>query len=93
MEVSFQSNQEKLLFEENRRKTNQNIVNYRDKLILNINESNKHRLIRNRELLTNRIETSKYNWINFIPKILYEQFSKVGNLYFLFLAILQVIVY
>ena len=92
MEVSFQSKQEKLLSEENHKKIHQNMVNLKNKLIININESNKLRLARNKELTTNRIETSKYNLINFIPKILYEQFSKVGNLYFLFLAILQVII-
>lgn len=38
----------------------------------------------------NKIRTSKYTYWNAIPKILLEQFSKVGNIYFLILAILQV---
>ena len=31
----------------------------------------------------NSISTSKYNFVNFIPKNLAEQFSKMANLYFL----------
>jgi hypothetical protein len=31
----------------------------------------------------NSISTSKYNYFNFIPKNLAEQFSKMANLYFL----------
>jgi phospholipid-transporting ATPase len=37
----------------------------------------------------NHISTSKYNIITFLPKFLYEQFSKYANLFFLFTAILQ----
>ncbi|KAL1925325.1 uncharacterized protein VTP21DRAFT_208 [Calcarisporiella thermophila] len=37
----------------------------------------------------NKIRTSKYTLINFIPKNLFEQFRGVANLYFLFLAVLQ----
>ena len=37
----------------------------------------------------NYISTSKYTWYNFIPKILYEQFSKMSNIYFVIIAILQ----
>ena len=39
--------------------------------------------------LKNYISTSKYTWYNFIPKILYEQFSKMSNIYFIIIAILQ----
>ena len=39
--------------------------------------------------LKNYISTSKYSWYNFIPKILYEQFSKMSNIYFVIIAILQ----
>ena len=31
----------------------------------------------------NKISTSKYNFITFLPKNLFEQFSKLANLYFL----------
>ena len=34
-------------------------------------------------LCDNSISTSKYNYFNFIPKNLIEQFSKIANLYFL----------
>jgi hypothetical protein len=90
METSFQSNRERLLAEENHKKIRQSLTNGKDKLLLTINQSNKLRYQHNQELLKNRIETSKYNCYNCLPKILYEQFSKIGNLYFLFLAILQV---
>ena len=38
---------------------------------------------------TNKISTSKYTIYNFIPKILMEQFSRICNVYFLIMAMLQ----
>ncbi|XP_055492654.1 phospholipid-transporting ATPase VD-like [Leucoraja erinacea] len=38
---------------------------------------------------TNRIQTTKYTLLNFIPMNLFEQFHRAANLYFLFLAILN----
>ena len=38
----------------------------------------------------NKISTSKYTWLNCFPKILLEQFSKMANIYFLLIAIMQV---
>jgi phospholipid-transporting ATPase len=37
----------------------------------------------------NHISTAKYNAITFLPKFLFEQFSKVANIFFLFTAGLQ----
>lgn len=37
----------------------------------------------------NHISTAKYNAFTFLPKFLYEQFSKYANIFFLFTAILQ----
>ncbi|RPB02219.1 phospholipid-translocating P-type ATPase [Choiromyces venosus 120613-1] len=37
----------------------------------------------------NHISTAKYNIATFVPKFLYEQFSKYANLFFLFTAALQ----
>lgn len=37
----------------------------------------------------NHISTAKYNIATFVPKFLFEQFSKYANLFFLFTAILQ----
>ncbi|KAK7530263.1 phospholipid P-type ATPase transporter [Phyllosticta citribraziliensis] len=37
----------------------------------------------------NHVSTAKYNLITFLPKFLYEQFSKYANLFFLFTAIIQ----
>lgn len=39
---------------------------------------------------TNTISTSKYTWYNSFPKIMVEQFSKIANIYFLVIAIMQV---
>ncbi|KAG9076614.1 hypothetical protein FS749_011578, partial [Ceratobasidium sp. UAMH 11750] len=38
----------------------------------------------------NKVRTSKYTIVTFIPKNLYEQFRRVANLYFLALVVLQV---
>lgn len=43
--------------------------------------------------MSNMVRTSKYKWYNFLPKFLWEEFnpaSKVANVYFLFIAGLQV---
>lgn len=37
----------------------------------------------------NHVSTSKYNTATFLPKFLYEQFSKYANLFFLFTAAIQ----
>ncbi|WVW84748.1 hypothetical protein I302_106783 [Kwoniella bestiolae CBS 10118] len=37
----------------------------------------------------NKVRTSKYTLITFIPKNLFEQFRRVANIYFLFLVIIQ----
>jgi hypothetical protein len=39
--------------------------------------------------LHNRISTAKYNVFTFLPKFLYEQFSKYANVFFLFTACVQ----
>lgn len=41
------------------------------------------------EVCDNSIKTSKYNTLNFIPVNLFVQFSKVANLYFLIIGIMQ----
>jgi phospholipid-transporting ATPase len=38
---------------------------------------------------SNHVSTAKYNVVTFLPKFLFEQFSKYANLYFLFTAGLQ----
>jgi hypothetical protein len=38
----------------------------------------------------NKIVTSKYTVINFLPKNLIDQFSKLANIYFLAMMVLQV---
>ncbi|XP_069628451.1 phospholipid-transporting ATPase VB isoform X2 [Haliaeetus albicilla] len=37
----------------------------------------------------NRIQTTKYTWFTFLPKNLFEQFHRLGNLYFFFLVVLN----
>lgn len=39
----------------------------------------------------NAVRTNKYTWYNFLPKNLLEQFTQVGNLYFLIVALGQLI--
>ena len=41
----------------------------------------------------NQITTSKYNYFNFIFKILFEQFSQPANMYFLILGIMSVSIF
>ena len=41
------------------------------------------------KFVDNHVSTAKYNAVTFLPKFLYEQFSKYANLFFLFTAILQ----
>jgi hypothetical protein len=42
------------------------------------------------KFLHNRITTGKYNLVTFLPLFLWEQFSKYANLFFLFIACIQV---
>jgi phospholipid-transporting ATPase len=41
--------------------------------------------------MDNQISTAKYNCATFLPKNLFEQFSKMANFYFLLLALLELI--
>ncbi|KAF8813752.1 Ca-transporting ATPase [Phlegmacium glaucopus] len=43
----------------------------------------------NAEYCSNFVSTSKYNLATFLPKFLFEQFSKYANLFFLFTACIQ----
>ena len=44
-----------------------------------------------RDFMMNRIQTAKYNFFTFLPKNLFEQFSKMANAYFLLIALLELI--
>ena len=48
-----------------------------------------HKEINNDLYETNQISTAKYTLYNFFPKILMEQFSRICNIYFLIIAMLQ----
>jgi len=39
----------------------------------------------------NKVSTTKYNCATFLPKNLFVQFTKMGNAYFLFLILLQLV--
>ncbi|KAL4878993.1 hypothetical protein BJY04DRAFT_229508 [Aspergillus karnatakaensis] len=41
------------------------------------------------KFVDNHVSTAKYNIITFLPKFLFEQFSKYANVFFLFTAVLQ----
>ncbi|KAI0070017.1 phospholipid-translocating P-type ATPase [Panus rudis PR-1116 ss-1] len=43
----------------------------------------------NSHFCSNYVSTSKYNAVTFVPKFLFEQFSKYANLFFLFTACIQ----
>jgi phospholipid-translocating ATPase len=43
-----------------------------------------------RPFKNNEIHTSKYNVLTFLPKNLFYQFSKMSNLYFLTMSLLEV---
>jgi phospholipid-transporting ATPase len=40
---------------------------------------------------SNRVRTSKYTWLTFIPVNLYNQYQKAANVYFTFISWLQTI--
>ena len=40
-------------------------------------------------LVNNRIRTTKYTFLSFLPKNLFEQFHRVANLYFIFIILLN----
>lgn len=44
-----------------------------------------------RDYKANNIKTSKYTMYTFLPKNLYEQFSKAANVYFLIITFMQMI--
>ena len=44
-----------------------------------------------RDFRDNRIKTSKYTFVTFLPKNLIEQFSKMANVYFLIILGMQCI--
>lgn len=41
--------------------------------------------------MSNKVETTKYSCVTFIPKNMFEQFSKMANAYFLFMTVLQLV--
>jgi hypothetical protein len=42
-----------------------------------------------RRFMNNRITTSRYTCLSFLPKNLFEQFSKMANFYFLMMGLLE----
>ncbi|NXI79139.1 AT10D ATPase, partial [Rhipidura dahli] len=39
--------------------------------------------------MNNKIRTTRYTLLNFLPRNLFEQFHRIANLYFLFLVVLN----
>lgn len=54
-------------------------------------EINLHDASKNEEFISNKLTTTKYTFLNFIPKSLFEQFRKASNFYFLIVAIITMI--
>jgi len=76
-----------------------NIHNSRDSVNLMSSETPRHLEIYKiynykrdgiRPFKNNEIHTSKYNVLTFLPKNLFYQFSKMSNLYFLTMSLLEV---
>lgn len=44
----------------------------------------------NQGFIVNSVSTAKYNLATFLPKFLYEEFSKTANIFFLFISGIQV---
>lgn len=67
-------------------------TNRKRRIVVNIKQpsSTRDRYGRLPQYPTNKICTSKYTLVNFVPKNLFEQFHRVANIYFLSLVILQV---
>jgi hypothetical protein len=60
------------------------MINMRKIFINDKNERNEEQ-----KFSGNDISTSKYNLLTFLPKFLFEQFSRYANLFFLFISIIQ----
>lgn len=43
----------------------------------------------NRQYASNKIKTTKYTLLSFLPKNLFEQFHRFANVYFVFIALLN----
>lgn len=71
-----------LLESENERRTSAFITKQRDLTIPTPSPN---------DFISNKICTSKYTCLNFIPKSFYQQFKKLANIYFLLISILQAI--
>lgn len=59
------------------------------------NEPRRHIIINDDQSLkycSNKVSTAKYNVFSFVPIFLFEQFRKYSNIFFLFIALLQVII-
>lgn len=69
-------------------KTTFNESSHNNEYIVNINHIREQSPL---QVENNCISTSKYTYLNCVPKILMEQFSKMANVYFLMIAIMQVI--
>lgn len=52
-----------------------------------INQSN---LNSQQKFMSNGVSTAKYNLVTFLPKFLFEEFSKSANIFFLFISGIQV---
>lgn len=44
-----------------------------------------------KEFRSNKVQTSKYNFVTFLPMNLFYQFTKIANVYFAFQACLQMV--
>ncbi|CAF1349117.1 unnamed protein product, partial [Didymodactylos carnosus] len=75
------------LYTDRNKRSNENILGFGDgndlKRVITVNAPQQVKYI------SNRISTSKYSFLTFLPKFLFEQFRKYSNIFFLCIAILQ----
>ena len=58
--------------------------------VFEINQEFGHEQL-DRQFMNNKVQTTKYTCASFLPKNLFEQFSKMANAYFLFMTVLQLV--
>jgi hypothetical protein len=51
---------------------------------------NNEELNKQQKFMSNSVSTAKYNLVTFLPKFLFEEFSKSANVFFLFISGIQV---
>ncbi|EGR30447.1 phospholipid-translocating p-type flippase family protein, putative [Ichthyophthirius multifiliis] len=77
-----------------------NVIKSKQKYNCLLKKKNKNQLLKDIKITTglpdynlcdNKIKTNKYTFYNFLPLNIYQQFTKLTNIYFLFIGLLQTV--